>query len=742
MQPAKSATASIAHPASRSRYVRDLISAPEAEILSGIRHLSKLSNYQTSALAAQQLDVRALAPDDLFVVLRAMLSADRGVQADEHIEWFLRGELGGLIGPEQLALAKLLFASGLRPDRKVRAIEEAAAKLRVAGTLTPQARRAFRYQEYRVRVLNEDRVDTLQYAEMGKLDVERPGEQIAYFSYLRDRGYNDVVEAALGKLIRTHGAKNPAVLLATLKYNAVWAVTSHPELLAAPVSLLGRLDVMEAAYANRDAHQTLATWAEEGLRRQAKAYVTADIYAKDKILRTLLRMEKFDDCNALLNKDVGLSDLVLPALNFKGIKHLADGDYVAAKDVFGRVLEEDPSDSFAAQGMRFSLMRTGGNPKTILEVRNQIGYGISSAGRVGASTRIGSDQIIAHLNSGEYREGLYGKRHAAHWRLMKRVYGSKFLNYEFIPLKNAASRHIFVMGDEGVSDEVRTAQYYDFLVSRFQKVTISCDPRFMPIYQRTWPSVEFIPVQRHRKGVAKPTAPVKDRISNFDLKLSSYLTEECRPAMEAADYITFGQSVFFNHFTGRIPRPKPGPYLKFLPVQLPPTDKLRVGLQWRSGFVSTWRKFMYLELEAFAPLMDMEGVEIWSLQHEMTDEERAFCLAKNVRIPDGADLYNDFDAVASYTGAMDLMVGLSSFPIEMGCAVGTQAWMLGFSPENYYLRTSGGRDENDRLSLNSKVIAPSWIDFSAPLSECVALCIADVRDRLEQMVAAKTSTAN
>lgn len=737
LPPVKVALPDLQHK-SRSRLVRELHSAPQEEVMRGVIHLSRLSNFVTSAVVARHLDVRNLKAQDMFIVLRAMLSSNQGVEADELIEWYLKGSLRGLSEPDQLALAKLIFASGLPPDRRVVLLEQTRAKLRAADELTPLARKQFRYQEYRTRVANEDRVDTLKFAEVGKHEVAELRHQMPYFTFLRDRGYNDVIESALGKLIRTYGAKDAGVWVAALKYNATWVVMNHPELLAPPSAVANRLDVLELAHTNRLVDERLAALAEATIGYQVKKYLSLDIYARDKLLRALIRMERFDECGELIRRDATLPDTVLVAHKIRGMEYLKAEDYFAAKDAFQRVLEEDASDSFAGQGMRFSLARTGGTPKDVLAMRDRIGYGISSRGRAGRTARVGSDQIIAHLNAGEYREGLFAKRHAAHWRLLKGAYGDKFLNYEHIPLKGAATKHIFIMGDEGVSDEVRTAQYYDFIVKNFGRVSITCDPRFLPLFQSTWPTVQFLPVQRHRKGVAKPSAPLTDRISNFDLKLSNYLTEECRPVMDSADIITFGQNLFFNHFTGRIPRPNPGPYLKFQRADLPTTDKLRVGLQWRSGFVSTWRKFMYLDLEAFSPLLDVEGIEFWALQHQMSEQEESFCRANGIRIPSGVDLYDDFNAIASYSGTMDLMIGLSSLPIEMGCAVGTPAWMLGFSPENYFLRTTGGQNETDRLSLNSTVIAPQWIDFSSPVAECLKLCINEVKVRLEHLKVDRT----
>ena len=83
---------------------------------------------------------------------------------------------------------------------------------------------------------------------------------------------------------------------------------------------------------------------------------------------------------------------------------------------------------------------------------------------------------------------------------------------------------------------------------------------------------------------------------------------------------------------------------------------------------------------------------------------------------------------------MDLIIGISSVPIELGAALGTEVWMLGFSPENYYLRTSGGKSPHDRYTLNSTVIAPPWIDFSEPRDECVRQVFDEVCKKLGERV--------
>jgi hypothetical protein len=152
-----------------------------------------------------------------------------------------------------------------------------------------------------------------------------------------------------------------------------------------------------------------------------------------------------------------------------------------------------------------------------------------------------------------------------------------------------------------------------------------------------------------------------------------------------------------------------------------------VGLLWRSHFMTLWRKFMYLSIEDFAPVLDIEGIEFWSIQHAINSDERAFCEANGIRLIEDVDLFDDFEGMSSAVAGLDMAVGLSSAPLELAAAVGTPVRMLGFSPENWFLRTSGGTDPEDRLTCNSRIVAPPWIDFSAPRQECIDLVMKEMR---------------
>jgi hypothetical protein len=457
----------------------------------------------------------------------------------------------------------------------------------------------------------------------------------------------------------------------------------------------------------------------------------ASTLEQDAILRGFIRNELIKEATRLTDI-VYLPDTVLPRLYLAGYRFLCDGNYQSAKDCFFESLEQDPSDNFAAMGLRFALPRTGKPMDAILEIRGKIGYGTRSFGRTGISTQ-GTTPLAeltsAFLMTGKYVEGLSTKR--LQWASLKQHFGSKFLNYEPFPIDKQNSS-LFVIGDDGVGDEIRAAQFYGQLVGKFKRIIISCDPRLANLFSVSFPSITFVPVSRRRKGLQTPIASNAPRLYGFTQKVADILTEECRPLLQSADLITLSQGLFYNFFAGHIKKPDPGPYL-LSPKgrRLPNSANLRVGLLWRSHFSSTWRKLMYLSIQDFVPILALPGIEFWSIQHEIDEQERQFCRQHNIQLIEDVDLFNDFDGLATYLTSMDLLIGISSVPIELGAALGVPVWLLGFSPENYWLRTAGGLDEYDRFTMNSIVIGPSSKDFSASRDTCCLEVFSEVRRRLE-----------
>lgn len=561
-----------------------------------------------------------------------------------------------------------------------------------------------------------------------------------YFSALRNLGEIDFIEVTLLKLYAIAKFNNKDVFKLFLQYWPDW-VSDNVKYEDIPYGVRCNLKVLPALNPLKGSSAFFEKMYAENLSFQISRYKVADKYLRDTLLRAIIKAGGIIDASLLLEQ-FGFSADMHSALVVKGFEFFECDRFYDARDCFLKVVNEDPSDLLAFNGLRFCLPRTNSSMDETLEHRKLIGYGYIGNNRSGESL-IYSDKVSALLNTGRYIEGFYSKRKAIHWMILKEAYPEKFLKYEIFPPNNLVSnKSVFVISDEGVGDEVRTAQFYEALERIFTEVFITCDPRLYDMLRIAYPSIHFIPVQRLRSGIRKHIKGDALRYLTTNTHISNYLTEECREFIEGSDYVTFGQNLFFNYFAARIEKTQQKSYLKTIgkkPSRFNATKSLRVGFLWRSAFKTTLRNYMYLGVEELMPLTKVKGVEFWSFQHCIDEDEIKVCKNNGVNLIEDVDLFSDFNGLSDYLSQMDYVIGVSSLPIELAAALGVEVWMLGFSPENYFLRTKGGETNIDQLTHNSKIIAPNWIDFSAPRSECVELVVEHAKRLLESKVEAVKS---
>lgn len=698
----------------------------------------KLRNYNDAVALADFSNLEFPEYKQRLDLIQSMLSVDRGVEADMLLDTLLfEVETAEAAIPYISSVADKVYLSGYSYDKKLSSIIKLRA-LCADDQKGEKHKRHLDWLEFRLRSERECNVDPLFYFDRNKKDLATLKDNARFLSALKASGREKEVRDLLSDLYSASGFSDLFTLRSFLAFWPDWfegksVASLISEKFKQELSLLVSLSGMQKESPD------FGGLYKECLELQKQRYWSSTVFGKDAILRTFLRLDLLELVQELVFKDQ-LPVEVLPAYIARGFRYFDEDDYHSARACFVRVLEQDPSDGLASSGLRLAYPRTGHDMRAILSFRDRVGYGVRSAGRAGIMP-IGSELTIAELMSGNYIAGLYSKRVAKHWMKMESFYGSKFLNYKEISNCNAGAKSIFVIGDEGVGDEIRTAQFYGELCKNFGSVTISCDPRLINIFNSSFPEINFIPVRRFRKGVAEPGLEEAPRLDGFDEKISSYLTEDCRQYMDNADFVTFGQNLFFNHFSGNLPRPASGAYLKW-PAEgkNKVTNKpIRVGLLWRSHFKSRMRDYMYLSLEELLPIAQIENVELWSVQHCIDEEEIAICHEHGIRLIEDVDLFNDFEGLSSCLTSMDLIVGISSVPIELAAALGVEVWMLGFSPENYYLRTAGGKTSQDTYTMNSTIVAPSWINFSEPRGVCVEMVLEEVCKNLKKKVSLSES---
>ncbi|MBT2131510.1 hypothetical protein [Aliiroseovarius lamellibrachiae] len=331
-------------------------------------------------------------------------------------------------------------------------------------------------------------------------------------------------------------------------------------------------------------------------------------------------------------------------------------------------------------------------------------------------------QGLAYILQGDYRSYLESRDDQSGNAAARQEYGAAVRRsmgraaQPFSEQENSA----FVIGRDGVSDEVRWSYYYSKLLRYYRHVGISCDPRLLGLFRRSFPKVDFYPVKRNWGHTqSRDFQNLRDKVPN--LELAARLDNAAFDASKKADEVMFIEDVPVRDWKTRdlksppcggrsvgsslIPEVERAEFwLKYLDRNS--RGKLKVGLIWRSGMINESRRRHYMALKEFAPLAGLP-ISVYSIQHQSTVAERLEGEALGFHFLDEKiDFYNDFEAVAALTAGLDLVIGISSLPYELAAAVGTECWLCAISPEGKWLRLGASEGNADRLTLNGKIIYP------------------------------------
>lgn len=314
-------------------------------------------------------------------------------------------------------------------------------------------------------------------------------------------------------------------------------------------------------------------------------------------------------------------------------------------------------------------------------------------------------------------------------RLVARLFPAAYRNFEGDLFADGAKYdRIGVIGWDGVSDEARWARYYPFLRARAKTVVASCEPRFLTLFQRSFPWIEFVPIRRRWPHLWGPGAIYRSGVQ--EQIFSGVVDENYLKTLGGCDLVMFSDEITYQvhrhhpQTLGGADASFGASYLVADPERVAfwrarladhAGGRRSVGLIWRSGLRFSGRENHYLSLEDLTPLLN-ENAHFVSLQHGATEEERAFCTRRGVQMIDGVDLFNEFDEVAAIVSALDLMVGVSTLPFELAGALGTEVWMLAVSPQGVFQRRGDLPEDLDQLTLNGRIISPDLWDGDAPRS--------------------------
>ncbi|MCW0217547.1 MAG: hypothetical protein OJI67_04405, partial [Prosthecobacter sp.] len=276
----------------------------------------------------------------------------------------------------------------------------------------------------------------------------------------------------------------------------------------------------------------------------------------------------------------------------------------------------------------------------------------------------------------------------------------------------SGGKSLFLIVDDGVSDEVRWAQYLPRLSQRFDRIESTCEPRLLGIMERSFPTIRFHPVNRIWGESPKRFADLRKDVPNWEL--AHYLDGNILRALNDFETVAFTNEVVLSAVKEKgtlAPETVPGGYLVPDPllkeawrrkVSNIAGSRKRIGVLWRSSVIDRKRSRFYFELESLRHLMALQDCELFSLQHAANPEELKWCSENGIHILD-VDLFNDFEGIAAIASEMDVVLGPSTLPTEMSAAVGTPTIIPGVNFETVAIRLHKGAWASCRHTKNAFV---------------------------------------
>ncbi|MDE1145438.1 MAG: tetratricopeptide repeat protein [Azospirillaceae bacterium] len=237
--------------------------------------------------------------------------------------------------------------------------------------------------------------------------------------------------------------------------------------------------------------------------------------------------------------------------------------------------------------------------------------------------------------------------------------------------ESLGGRRLRVWREQGLGDELLFAALYPALQARAERegareLLVDCDPRLLPLFQRSFPAIRFLPRVPGQASAGLEAAEADFVAAAGDLAgllgggLTDFAPAPLVPDPERVD-----------HWRGRLAALSPGP-------------ALTLGIGWRSGQLGTERSRVYSTLSDWRGLLALPGLRVVSLHYQPAEEEiAAFHRETGLTIHRfaDADLFNDLETAAALTAACDLVITPATSTGELAGAVGTPCWR--FAPRDW-----------------------------------------------------------
>ena len=267
---------------------------------------------------------------------------------------------------------------------------------------------------------------------------------------------------------------------------------------------------------------------------------------------------------------------------------------------------------------------------------------------------------------------------------------SSYFPEKYVEDPKDVQKSILLLAIFGPGDEIRFASLYNKIHAQLEgvEVTFSCDPRLQSLFERSFPSLKFVKIERQR-GNEKLNLETHGDLpgSELNLALDNFGLKALRSRKHISLITDFLSSTIkdYDDFDG----------LSYLTPCRKTAEKwsskkpqgLVVGISWRSSLTTASRNEHYLTIKDLAPIFDLNYVTFVNLQYDDCSEELEWVNKRwpgKIWDPEHLNQYNELDDVAALMSTLPLIISPATTVAEMSGALGIPTWLLSNSSELHW----------------------------------------------------------
>ena len=235
---------------------------------------------------------------------------------------------------------------------------------------------------------------------------------------------------------------------------------------------------------------------------------------------------------------------------------------------------------------------------------------------------------------------------------------------------------LLVVSEQGLGDEIQLASCLPDLATRFgcgvpTKILVECDRRLVPIYQRSFPKLNFLERLVDRNESNRTSDYTRIVESN---QIDAFIELGDLPGFFRKSIQDFG--IHKAYLTADEERSRAWRE-RFRTRETKPL----IGLCWRSRKDQQSRRIYYPPILSLAPLFALDGVKFVSLQYDAPENDIQEIMENfgvSVFHPAETDLMNEIDDLAALINVMDHIVTANTSVFHLAGALGRPTHVMDY----------------------------------------------------------------